>query len=74
MKASEIKELREKDVADLETEITDARRQLLDGRVSGVVEGNGLGIQARTLRRHIARCKTIINEKTAEKAKAEVQA
>ncbi|MFW5698394.1 MAG: 50S ribosomal protein L29 [Planctomycetota bacterium] len=70
MKANEKRELRERSVEDLQQEVEQMRRQLLDGRAAGVVEGKGLGMVARELRRHIARCLTVINEKQ----NAEVQA
>ncbi len=70
MKKSEIEELRQQSVEDLQASIKENRQELLNGRFEQVAEGTGHGVKSRQLRRDIARKLTIINEKK----KAEVQA
>jgi ribosomal protein L29 len=70
MKRSDLQDLRAKSVDELKDEIDDCRKQLMDGRIAGVVEGKGLGMQAHNLRRHIARCLTLINDKEQAEVKA----
>lgn len=65
MKNSELQELRTQDVADLQSQIVDLRRELLDGRIKSVTQGETPGMAKRRLRRQIARLLTIINEKKA---------
>ncbi len=70
MKRSELQDLRARSLDDLRAEVEDARKQLMFGRFGAAVEGQGLGAKARLLRRHIARCQTIITQKQKAEVKA----
>ncbi len=74
MKRTAKAELRSASAADLGKKSLELREQLLKGRLAGAVEGKGLGIKARHLRRQIARIETILGEQkrsaAGNKAKA----
>jgi len=64
MKKSELRELREKDVDELKEQLAADRKALFQGRFERASEGKKLGAEARRLRRNIARCLTMITEKS----------
>ncbi len=70
MKANDRRELHQRSIAELEEEVASLRRGLFDARIAASVEGKGDGGQRARMRRQVARCLTIINQKK----KAEVQA
>jgi ribosomal protein L29 len=70
MKKSELEELRQLSVSDLEASIKESREELLKGRFEEVTDSAGLGVRSRMIRRKVACMLTIINEKK----KVEVQA
>lgn len=63
MKATEKAELRGQSVEDLTALAAEKREALLKGRIGQALEGEGLGVQARKLRRDIAVIETILTEK-----------
>ncbi len=62
MKRTAKAELRATSAVDLGKKALELREQLLKGRLAGAVEGKGLGIKARQMRRQIARIETILGE------------
>ncbi|MBA3683732.1 MAG: 50S ribosomal protein L29 [Planctomycetes bacterium] len=74
MKRTAKAELRSTTAAELTKQAQALREQLLKGRLSGAIEGKGLGIKARQVRRQIARIETILGEQkrsaAGNKAKA----
>ncbi len=75
MKKTDIEELRQQSVEELNTKITEARKELLDQRFSQAIEGVQRNASYRNARRDIARMQTIIAEKKqAEKKQSEVNA
>ncbi len=68
MKRDQLQALRAESIESLNAKITDSRDQIFKGRLAGAVQGQGIGMKARSLRRLIARCQTIINEKKAAAA------
>ena len=70
MKKSEVQDLRDKSIEELEAAVVAAREELFKGRFKQATEGQGLGVQARNLRRQVARLLTVINEKKAAAASA----
>ncbi|TVR49077.1 MAG: 50S ribosomal protein L29 [Planctomycetota bacterium] len=64
VKATEKQELRALSVDELREQAAAKREQLFRGRLSQAVEGQGLGMKGRVLRRDIARLETIIKEKS----------
>lgn len=70
MKLTEKQELRALPIADLRQQANEKREQLFRGRLSQAVEGQGLGMKARTIRRDIARIETVITEKRKQEGQA----
>lgn len=66
MKRNDKQTLRSKSIEDLQSQVETMRAELLKGRLAGAVEGQGLGMRARKLRRDIARHLTYITQKTAK--------
>jgi len=64
MKKEAKDDLRSKPIEELREIVAEYREELLQGRIRGAIEGNGLGMRGRQLRRDIARCLTVIGEKS----------
>lgn len=74
MKKTELESLRENSVEELAEIVAASRRELMQLRFSQVTEGQRLESKARGLRRHIARCLTLITQKQRQAAATEVSA
>lgn len=70
MKRTQLQELKQKPTADLLKDVEAARKELFQGRIARVVEGKGLGLRKRALRRQIARCLTIVGQRQKDEVKA----
>ena len=66
MKNSDKTLLREKSPADLRTLANQLREKMLKARLKRSVEGQGIGMTYRSLRRQIARIETLIHEKALQ--------
>ncbi len=74
MKRTAKAELRATSAVDLGKKALELREQLLKGRLAGAVEGKGLGIKARQMRRQIARIETILGEQQRSAAGTKAKA
>lgn len=68
MKRTELEELRTKSIDELKALVQEKKEALFRGRVGQALEGEGLGVQERKIRRDIARILTLI--RSAELAAA----
>src|SRR3954468_8612630 len=70
MKKSELIKLREKTAEELGGMATELRDTLLKGRFAAALEGKGMGIKTRGIRRQIARIETLLSQRGAAGAPA----
>ena len=67
MKKSAKTALREKSPDDLQALAQESRDAMFKGRIAASVEGKGIGMKYRSLRRQVARIETILGEKAKAK-------